>query len=1080
VDPGARGQWAHAERWINGSLTKQELFQGYARAVLNGADEPAQRVLWEKFWNERGVHFAQRSTVNGTAITAGNSFNIVREGFDNWLAGFKEVTKKGRITAPEARAEILRAAANGTDVTWGPKVWRQLPKVPAQITTQAGRGAGTLPNLMDKGFKLGYSAPQSRRGSVFYDHAYEWAKGVYDETYAGRVLNAEWLLKNGHATNMNHAQEILNQGRRSQVVRDLLAESGMVIETDLRNAAMRYAGASSDDMMYTFGATSLLGKKMARVYPFGRAQVDYYQWWWKKMTQPTQFVGNARLPVIGGVNRLASAPAVGANIRLIDRMAHLANLSEAGERPGISTPAGIVNHFSFLPYSFDEQILFDMSPGMSPAAGWMANLPGVPDEARNFIQELHPSHRIFSEPYDNIGQALADTIDVLFPAGGMSIRNQVAATTRMVAWAIATLTLDYDPNVPATDDQQRRIWPVVNAQMGNWAGGPWYFDQMKLDMINWMQDNGNTIPDKDDDELMLEFGFRNDEVSIMSLGEQNRDFLARVTGEMRYGGSDFASLEGLMGVDQVLDAWVESGSISDAKRDSIMIGWNLINSDEATVSQRVQFGDEVLGVLFNDGVLTDDERIEFIARNIGVHANMVSSREVLMGLIPPDVAPDIKRGRIDTNDIDRTKELYERGDEEGWLAYRDGTDMRFDMLSSRHRSVREFLDVIYKRATNGLTIDKQSQEIGGERHSISDLDVNLTPEWWSEHGQWLEELGTFGLGDDVIGQLVAGDTVTMPLDEFREIITDTKGTFVYQFEASNTREAELNRIGIDDRPMSSIGIRLSQVPGFDDVDFDQTVGLSHYGKDLADDFNAALNLGQREFGWGDLSEWDTPYIDEEKRDEDGNIFTVRHSPEGLRARFRVAVALSGMNSTDDKTFSEENYDDSIYGRSLGPLSWTHPEPPALVDLEQDWYETDTPELLSVVDGDTIRATIDGEPVFYRFIGLNTPEMGEPGHREALEGLSDVLLAADKVQFVVWKPNEYGFRTRNFTIDEDVVVTRDRLLVWLYIDGVALFDPAEFSRNNTRGVRTGGSVPDYQTLLDAEIIRREVASRERSN
>jgi hypothetical protein len=192
-----------------------------------------------------------------------------------------------------------------------------------------------------------------------------------------------------------------------------------------------------------------------------------------------------------------------------------------------------------------------------------------------------------------------------------------------------------------------------------------------------------------------------------------------------------------------------------------------------------------------------------------------------------------------------------------------------------------------------------------------------------------------------------------------------------------------------------------------------------------------------------------------------------------------------MNATDDKKLLEEDYTNSLYGRSLGDLNWEQPQPPPLNQLEQDWAVTDTPELLSVVDGDTIRIPVgmmgvEDSPAFVRFIGLNTPEKGEDGFRESLEGLADILLQADKVQFVVWKPNEYGFRTQAFTIEEDVVVTRDRLLVWLYIDGVPLFDPEEFSRQNIRGVRTGGSVPDYQALLDAETTRREVASRERSD
>jgi hypothetical protein len=174
---------------------------------------------------------------------------------------------------------------------------------------------------------------------------------------------------------------------------------------------------------------------------------------------------------------------------------------------------------------------------------------------------------------------------------------------------------------------------------------------------------------------------------------------------------------------------------------------------------------------------------------------------------------------------------------------------------------------------------------------------------------------------------------------------------------------------------------------------------------------------------------------------------------------------------------------------LGELDYQDPQPPTLAKIAEinkaegkgrQYYETDDPELdLTVMDGDTVKiATSDG-PVFVRFIGLNAPEKGDPDAWKTTARLNRLIMDADKVQFVVWEPNRYGLRTSAFTVEENAIVSRDRLLVWLYIDGVPIFDLEEFSRDNIRGVRTGGDAIDFEALRDAELTRREVASRERS-
>ena len=96
----------------------------------------------------------------------------------------------------------------------------------------------------------------------------------------------------------------------------------------------------------------------------------------------------------------------------------------------------------------------------------------------------------------------------------------------------------------------------------------------------------------------------------------------------------------------------------------------------------------------------------------------------------------------------------------------------------------------------------------------------------------------------------------IPFEDFKTTIRQAKDRYTYEIEVSNEVKAKLERVGVDDRDPTSLTVRLASVEGFDRADFDATVGLSHYGSDLIDDFDAALTAGQKYGGWSDLSEWD--------------------------------------------------------------------------------------------------------------------------------------------------------------------------------------------------------------------------------
>ena len=1074
VSPARKGQWVHAERWLNGSIVKDPLFRAYARAYTGGADDAARRALWETWYNDTGVHLAKKTTIAGEPVTASKAYDIMDKSFNNWMTGIREAPKRGRISRAQAHADIMRAAAEGKPLEWGPATWRQLPEVPAEFTPSGGF------HPFEGGFNALYGKPQQRRGSVFFDHYYEWAYNNYRGAYDGKVIDADWLLANGKAVDKYHAQELMNQGHRSNVVRELINESGMVLDDDLRNAAMNWAAASADDMMYTFGATSILGKKMARVYPFGRAQVDYMQWWWKKLSQPTQLhlpgAGRYQAGVVGGASRMAAVPAVGANVRLIDRMAHLLNLGNTGtpgERPGALTPAGMVNNFTFLPTDVDEQLLIETTPNFGPVPSWLLNAPlddTVPGwtEMRDVVQELHPAHRIFTNPADNAVEWMASLADALFPKGGLGVRNELAAANNFAALVYAYATLRYDPTKPLTDDQQRRIHQYANAWVLNSSQGPWRADYIQLDQAKWLDENSMTrTPDLNTDgEVMREWAFLNDQAAVAALTEDAKDFFGKIAGAAEFSGSDFQYVESMIpvGADGWPNLWLESGSIPQSKFDGIMSGYELMTSGEASPEDRLAYADEVLDTIFH--FLTDAERAEFLAKNPGMHVNMVSSYEVVPSLVPLDAVADVDGTRIDPNaSPERKRELRAQGKAEHWLDYRDNSAVRHDSFLSSHRTFRTYLDVIYEDAT-GVPYGARTVDVDGERVSISEMGVTLTPEWWKQHGAWLEETGAFKISSTDKAALVAGRNVEMVQSDLKELVRAAKSVYTYQLDIDSSTEAKLNRIGLDSRPASNLAYNLTKVDGFDMIDFDRSVDMSHYGADLMKDFDDALEAGQEYEGWESFEDWerDTVMFEVKETDDFGEeiIVVKTYSKEDLMRRFRVAVALSD-EPNDTLEYTEDDYNNSIHGRELGELNWEPPAPPPLSETVA--YHETTYDNLRIVDGDTIEIAGETGPVFVRLLGLNTPEKGQPGYEAAWRGLDNLLRDADKVQFAVFDPDRYGVKVSSLAREGGSIVHRDRLLVWLYVNGIPVFDPGEFSPTNIRGVETGGSVPQYQVLYE---------------
>ena len=1060
IDPSKRGMWVHAERWVNGTLMQDPQFKAFARAVAasNGSDDVA-RQLWEQWWAETGSKLSRRHTFAagssraGEPIHAGNSFDIIKNSLDTWLIG---------VTDDEARAGLrqamIEAASTNEIVPGGAAMWRRVGSVPGQVE------AGSVRPL-EAGFNLMYGSPQARRGAVFYDHYYEFAMKTYKDANAGKVIDAEWLVKKGHAQSLYEANNMIASGSRNETVRQIVAETGYALEADLKNAAMRWASTQADNMMYTFGAESILGKKMARVYPFGRAQVDYMQWWLKKLTQPTQF----GLP---GARTATVATTGGVNLRLIDRMAHLVGTGtpqEPGsyERPSALSPAGVVENFSFLPSTLDNQFVMDI-PSFGPIPGWMVNLPlegTIPgwEGIREAMLQTNPSLMTFTEPYEDWGDALLGLWDTIIPKSGLSVWNLGKAAGNAVLLAAAYASLGLTAEDPLTPEIERRINATVSSLIWE-KDTPYWRDQYAIMASGWLTDSGaDTLPDLNNQEWI---GLQ-DEATLKSLHENLNDTLGKIAGAAVQGGSDFQYTDALMPAIDYVDAWFDAGWVSAAKRDSLVIGHETILAGGASPKDRLIYADDVLDALFT--LIPKEARTEFIAENPGAAINFVSWYEVVPSLVPDYAQAGVSGNRIIAQG-DEARELRIRGREDGWLVAKDPNKWLFEAQMSVHRAYRDRITDIYEEVINDFVTPGVREAIGLDpnmpitfaRDTLAFAATRgpVPAGWWEEHGEWLTGVKGFAPPAEAVAAWTAGSSYSMTLGEFRGMFKDAKDRYAYTYTDDTLNEVALRRLGDNDTPPGRLARSLANLDGYENVDFDETKPLSYYGADLVKDITDAVSKAESQWGWSDPREWET---DEFSIETEPGVFKTYNLDE-FRERFYVAVALSALSPSDDMTFTEADYESSQWARWLGEIDFTPPAPPPLDEVEAE--HTTTPDRVTVVDGDTVKIMGDDGPVFLRLLGINAPERDEPGYAESKLGLMDVIDESSQVSFAIWQPERYG-RTQTFFTRDAVagVQYRDRTFVWLYVDGKPLYDATVFTPTNIRGVGTGGEIPDYQAMKE---------------
>ena len=1064
VNPGQRGMWVHAERWVNGGLVNNPQFKAYARAV--GADDTD--AVWRAWWNETGHKLSTRTTIGAgetsQEITSTVAFKIIDDSYGLWLKGAKQADQA------EIRARILDAAAGGKPISGkDAQFWRRVGEIPAEIN-QGGSG---LEGAVDYAFHVGYGAPQNGRAGAFYDHFYDWKRntlikanqgtvGADGTISGGRVLNEGWLMKNVDGMTEVKASEMIAAGSMNPRVRVLVKQRGLTLEKDIHEAAMQYAATQADDMMYTFGASSVAGRAVARIYPFGRAQLDYYQWWWKKLTQPTQFVEG----VSPALTRGALNPLARVNVRLVDRMAHLLNLGTPGEKSRVPSPAGVIDQLTFLPNTIDGQMAMEMGPGVGAIPGWMVNLPGVPEEARDAFHVIHPSHALYTEPYRNVNEVIKGISDSIIPKGGLSVWREADWLRKIFVLSTAYLSTGINPLNDLTPEQARELNKRVEfLDINLTEKGTWYDDQRRVLYAEWRAENMHIDPlSQEYEDAMQDL---EGEAFRRTLEEDLTDFPKKMIGVPQQGGSDFQYVNTLLPIQDFLDGWVEDPDVpvTDAQRDSIVLGVELVDSGKATVEDRRKLADQIVNVL---RLIPRNKSTEFYSKNIGAVINLIPSREVDVRALPDDIEAGIVGTRITASGNDGF-ELRQRGRKEGWYPRRDDYQIDVDTGNATNRIYKNRLKDIYEESINSiLGLEGVVLEWGDSRKVIMDATVDIPASFWEDNGPWLTPLlgYTSFLPDEAVAAWEAGQDFPMTVGAFKALFADTRDNYFAPIELDDRAKGLLNRIGAGGGDASALLAQVSNLEGFEDL---ETRPLSYYGRDLVDDLETVTKMFNDVMGWDNPGDWNTEsttdlIVNEVNLGPAGPI--AQQYKDEFTSRLGNAVAISQEKPNDENQLTPTDYD-LYFGRDFGPLNYEAPNPPPLSELT--YAHTTTPDRVDVVDGDTIKIMGDEGPTFFRIIGIHAPEYLEDGHEEAKLAFRELIDNAETVSLGIWEPDTYGRVTSSFTSDGKATVIRDRPLVWLYIDGTVVYDPNVFSPLDIRGVAPPAvpTVPDYQGFWERE-------------
>lgn len=1024
------------ERWVNGTLLNDDIFSQYAHAVRSakvrfiddaefyGGRRPIPTEEWRAWWDEgAGTGRPGKANVRGNSlqmtseggsvtatvgVDADETFGLVHNAFEYWL---------DRLVDPKMRSRVRDAlldAASGRrgrmSITDDARILNAVKRVPGQPAEKVASVGGL--------FNMFFGQPSARRGGVFFEHYFDEAMRIYRPAFEGkgRLITKETLMERAGMT-AEEADWALRQGSDNEIVRRLMAESGAVTERTLEAQAARYAGRRSEDLMYQLTASSIAGKapEAALAFPYARAATDFLSWWGNHLTRPMQFrlgprarEALARHPILSKpIEVLESTPL---NVRAMARFAHL-QATLHNEHESFFDQA--IDDLTFLPTRWSREVLLGITPlNPGPLPSWLldgAVADGrISEETNEWLETIFPSL--------GFTDSTTELPERIFPIGRTSVRDALAGALRAVAAHFG------DTDLATAQGTWARVHNALAADRR-----PLFTADFQAELFGeWLSENAFTsVPGSDG---WLE---STSSTAVAAAVEANKaDWAVKWRNRIPLANpevAEYRSLGNYAGLfdDQVFARLVDAGAFDandlipddETGEPRIRAVFERMEAGTATVDEKRWLGDALATVYHTrlDGEIIPGLTLRdwVTIQNPAIAVNLISKWEGSGLPVRTDAHRDFVGRYIDptTGRLQNVppgpsgSDIVNEAQRNGWVVARpaDGPD---GWMRDAHEAALQSADRAVRAVWRAVTGRDWSQDSTTRR----DSDTGIR-----EPGvkQSLRDVA-FELPGPLAGVLeatgldvAAGDAFTV--QEFRYLLDDHRKKFA-------TRPPIFDS-ALQNNPM---------VAGLSRHDDD-------FGRGLVD---AVQEVSRR------LS-------DQELRFED----LPAEVNEAIRGRVRQAITLGYVSERDYSAWWEPIF---------GQLDYEPPTPPPVADLPFG-ISVSRADIasggLEVIDGDTVSVAAEDGPLRVRFIGINAPEVGDDNYVQAVRNLEAVIARADEVVLGIFEPETFGVSQMSGPDDR-------RMLAWLYVDGVPIYDPSIFGADNPRGAGVGGKVLDLEAILDA--------------
>lgn len=1089
-----KGKWTqdgrgHVERFVNGSLIQDDVFQNFSRnldaddlvwdAVNNRPVKAPQ--AWVDWWEGGGAANVRRSIVDveGRSIhqinNADEAFEMAWDVWQSWLDNYVKPGKRDKVAGRILDAARGKAPRLDMTVDGDIAVMDYITKVQAQIPNEEqflfGDSVFNPLTWTDRGWSFYFGNPARRRQGVIMQRLMDRNLDILREAHSknGKFIVDAPALVERYGIDPEEAAWMVRQGVENPQLRQLMQDQGVTTMAELEKQAFVQARREARDMMYVLTATTRAGQAVDNplIAPFFRAQTDFIGWWYDYLSRPlTMRLGaDARQalsthPMLqAGVQTVEDLPGpVNAAFRSFRGMSHFYGSFGGTSGEDQSMLERAVDRLTFLPGPWSDDFVTKLVPGVGLASGKAIDL-AVPDDstAQAIMEKLWPSIGW------NTDSAVAD---LAFPNPTRGTRNMLAAAGK----GLMSL-LGYPPGLEGPDDPalgwlyDRASWVVNVLEGSRQPVGKADYESMLWS--RWLAENAGSVrPGSEEwkearDRIENEAaamaytwynpaesdpneGFRKGELAKDALAylvpfyysvydpdlystdrlslesfsgimenQDTLDTLLQIDADRKEAGLDPIFEANLLYDDRTGDAATDFASSRLAQT------WTRWREGKASVEDRQFLGDSLSDVFFNR--LNDVEVWEgkgFTYRDFVLVTNPQSGMLLTQGLAPA-TRPTSAEGRlfwdggVDANGVEQPPHVTA-----------DGTTL-INIPNGPAGS-----DLRKKALTNGWVRERGFDERSSDAHNayLSARSKIIKLMWEMQTGKGWEGYSAEAKGEN--GETVSGlpkswrDNTFTPNDMVRKwadaIGMDFPGNTMSFQTYRETLETEVRKLPPDPFAFEQVMLR---GPG-QALEADQ----SGWGQQFMADLRAADRFA-REAGFDRFEEW----------------------PQDKKE-----IVWDRMTEAYNRGIITRTEYDRDWKSYFGELNYKPPTPPPVSDLQISISAR--PNQVSVTDGDTMNIFLEDGSVPVRIIGLLAPESNQEGFAEATDNLKRLIENADEITFGVYDPQTFGTTQIQGS-------GRQRALMWLYVDGVPIWDRDIFTPESPTGSQGDARVSDLESIYN---------------